>query len=713
MKKLNTIFLFFIIASLYKSLKSELGDLGDPNKDKDFYSDYKYMIVYLCAWCLLIEVSIIIILHFKQTSSYVANHSFINLMIVIGQLVNNILFHKRNSLEMNDFLIAEMVIFGAELMQLFFGGWLNSKLMKKFMVSNIFISRFIHRNFGRLIYLARKVQVLFYSYKYFEYNGPIEPNLFLGIVIVFILLTHILVYFLVKGKTFDEKKFAIKYLMDYSNKAPQYSELLRSFESNDLDNSLTEYESMRLTVDDDNFKDELMDRKDGEDKIKWAIIEDRLFDITKMRHPKGNYIIEALNGRDITREIYGLKSWRFENRSRVFRKITKHKHSSRTMRFLMKDCIGPYQLMPIVMNFDDILPEISTTSMDFEMLNQNITFFEKKKLNKVYYWNIDRTFTIGKEVKIMFVQRPEKNYFFNISSYWLDIFGKYFLMSFNNIKQFYYPILSLSPEYIKSRTNWLKNLDNDLAKEVVNFYNDDIKQIEKLTNEFDESINSKERNLIKEHKGKDIYSFHLPLVSYNNKYINKVPEKFGMKGPLGLGLGINANTTHKYMIFVKDEGILPIVDFLEFLTQRSLVEMFEDKTISTHPVFHKEYFYSYVNDTAFWIYWEISNDSKNPMRSLGMDSVKLISKIYKKDTEKKVTRLLKNVSIVSKVKDEVEGDLIKSYSSSFKTFEEMFNNTVNEEDRNSINRYVISGDNKFVDRILTNTKEPLLNFRII
>lgn len=712
MKKLYTIFLFFIIASLYKSLNTEIADSGDPD-DKLFYYDHIYMIVYLCTWCLLIEVSIIIIMHFKQTSSYVANHSFINLMIIIGQLVNNILFHKRNSLSINDFLMAEMVIFAAEIIQLFLGGWLNSKLMKKFMVRNIFFSRFIHRNFGRLIYLARKIQVLYYCYKYFENNGPFDPNLFLGIVIVFILLTHIFVYFLVKGKTFDERKFSVKYLMDYSNKANQYSELLRSFESKDLDNSLTEYESMRLTVDDDNFRDELVGKEDGVDSIKWAVIEDRLFDITKMRHPKGNYIIEALNGRDITREIYGLKSWRFENRSRDFRKITKHKHSSRTMRFLMKDCIGPYQLVPLVLSFEDILPEISTTSMDFEMLNQNISFFEKKKLSKVYYWNIDRTFAIGKEVKIMFVQRPQKNYFFNMSVYWLDMFGKYFLINFNGIQQFHYAVLSLSPEYIKSRTTWLKTFDSDFANEVIELYNNDIKQIEKLTEEFEQEIDSKQKKLIKEYKTKDIYSFKLPLVSYNNKYSTKIPEKFGMKGPLGLGLGINANTTHKYMIFVKDEGILPLVDFLEFLAQRSLVEICEDKKKSTHPVFHKEYFYSYVNETAFWIYWEITNDNKNPMKSLGLDSVKLISKIYNNDSEKKVTKLLKNVCIVSKVKVEIEGNLIKSQNTSFNTFKEMIDNTVDENDKESINRYVISGDNSFVDRVLSHTKEPLLNFRII
>lgn len=56
------------------------------------------------------------------------------------------------------------------------------------------------------------------------------------------------------------------------------------------------------------------------------------------------------------------------------------------------------------------------------------------------------------------------------------------------------------------------------------------------------------------------------------------------KGPLGSGLGFDDQTTHKYLILVEDDGILPLLDFLEFLSQRALVE-FSDKNDNTHPVF--------------------------------------------------------------------------------------------------------------------------------
>lgn len=38
------------------------------------------------------------------------------------------------------------------------------------------------------------------------------------------------------------------------------------------------------------------------------------------------------------------------------------------------------------------------------------------------------------------------------------------------------------------------------------------------------------------------------------------------KGPLGSGLGFDDQTTHKYLLLIEDDGILPFLDFFEFLS---------------------------------------------------------------------------------------------------------------------------------------------------
>lgn len=78
------------------------------------------------------------------------------------------------------------------------------------------------------------------------------------------------------------------------------------------------------------------------------IIEDKVYDISTLRHPKGNYILKDAYGNDITRELLGLKAWRFENKAKSYVKFSKHKHSIRTINFLRKYCIGEFALNDLI-----------------------------------------------------------------------------------------------------------------------------------------------------------------------------------------------------------------------------------------------------------------------------------------------------------------------------------------------------------------------------
>ena len=59
---------------------------NDPNtgSNPQLYGHSVYLILYLFFWCFLIDISLAIMMHFKHTKYYIANHSFINICIVIG-----------------------------------------------------------------------------------------------------------------------------------------------------------------------------------------------------------------------------------------------------------------------------------------------------------------------------------------------------------------------------------------------------------------------------------------------------------------------------------------------------------------------------------------------------------------------------------------------------------------------------------------------------
>lgn len=104
----KTLLLLFLFSSI-NTLQ-----LGQTNED---YDNLLYLITYLFFWFFLIDISLIIIIHYKNSSYYLANHSFINFCILIGMFINNFVFlRKLKSWENYELLPLEIIIFVLEIL---------------------------------------------------------------------------------------------------------------------------------------------------------------------------------------------------------------------------------------------------------------------------------------------------------------------------------------------------------------------------------------------------------------------------------------------------------------------------------------------------------------------------------------------------------------------------------------------------------------------
>lgn len=100
-----------------------------------------------------------------------------------------------------------------------------------------------------------------------------------------------------------------------------------------------------------------------------------------------------------------------------------------------------------------------------------------------------------------------------------------------------------------------------------------------------------------------------------------------MKGPLGLGLEIPFDSTHKVLFVIRDNGILPLLDLLELFEQLESIKYFSNKKIP-HFIFEQEIDYVFCNDPEFYIYWEISENYEKTALKLGLSQLRVINQIF-------------------------------------------------------------------------------------
>lgn len=680
------------------TLSSEVFSPDPVYSRNDFYSNLTYLLIYTFLWNFLIEISLMIIFHFKQSKSYISNHSFINLCIIITQLINNIFLFKNHVLDLNnEYLVYAICLLLLELGQIFLGQNFNNNLLQTQLKKRIFVLGFFHRNFGKLLYILRKLQLAYYAYYYLEYNTSVSPYLIIIIVFSLTFIFHMMTYIIFKTGEFSDRKHKWVYLKTNSAQKHAFDQLLMNIKTGAFDCSIRS--SISMVSGNTGLEEGLMEKE-----IKWVVIENRVYDITDLRHPYGNFILRHINGKDITREINGLKSFRFSDPENNYRKNKKHKHVPTTFKSLSESCIGdvdPTGLITDSGTGNSKGVEDSEMTIQLSYLAKQFRFANLGFITKQYYWKIDNAFEFDQRFRIAFCFKYEKDYVVNLSSYWLHNFGKYFLVKRDDDKKdFMYPILSLSPYYLQIKTEWYGAFPLELQKELINFTCGDLQELSSLYDVLYNITDNKQRRLTG--LGEDTKTAYLPL--FYDKKVNQNAKpvfqgtKFGLSGPLGLGLGFNPDSTSKIIFILKDTGIVPILDFLEFLSQRALIEYTNNEI--ENKIFKSEYLYSYANDIEFYLYWEISDDFYTMAETLGLNSIFTIDKVYSLSEEKNknINQLLKKVILVSS-RCSYKGQKVEVRRNNITNIDDIMI-LMDTRNVNQIKRFVIKGEDSFVDKIL-------------
>jgi hypothetical protein len=673
-----------------------------PIKDLDVYQDSIYIFVYIFLWNFLIEISLIIIFNFKQTAHYRENHNFINICIIVAQIVNNYWYMSKKNLDFSpQFLQTEVVLFFFELLQLILGFMVSSKAISIEINLDFYLYKMMHRTLGILIYFGRKYQIYFYLYYYLQNSNFLIPIIVITFLMIVTFSTHVFLHLLINKSYYDLEKKE-DFIVNKSENKRLFVELLEKIEEAESEYFNPNISMLRISMIDEHTKTEF--DKEMEKIPKFVIIQNYVFSLNEFKHPMGDFIFEGINGKDITREFNGLKSFRFENKKTGVVKNLKFAHSDRTMFYLNKNIIGKLKQKTFIENEQDSSLSNSMESFKFDK-SENM----KSKISRIHQnWSVDTSYNFSKSIALHFIKKCEKDYYVNLSCYWIDFFGKYFLTENLNKKITMYPILSFSPIYIEKKMEWYSSLKISFKTLMIENQNSDLKEIGNMYLVLQQQLDTQQRKLAE--SVDELKTCHLPLVCQNAEDFSPLNEgqKFKLSGPLGFGLNIKPEVTDKYLFLIKNEGIFPFLDFIEFLGQKTLIEM--NKTDLPHPIFTKDYLYAYTNKPEFSFYWEISEDFELNAESCGIFQFELIELAYKNDSGNKINKLIKTVNIIKNKKN--HRGIVRNFSNQIaNNFNEVLE--IMDNKTNNFSKILISGDDEFVNKILKENKYPEIKIQIL
>ena len=603
------------------------------------HQDHKYLKLFHCLYHTflyfgLIDILILKIYFNKSIPSNLTDHINTATFLYLSTLLNHYLIYYFDCLIFENYIyFIELSLLGFLMIQVFLGLFVKNGLLMKRKFEDFYRKRFLHRVFGFFIFFFGKFKML----KIWEYFLDVGFFFYcvVGLYFLFLFGSYFLVYFSVKKRGENNvTKFKI-----LEEKTDKYWNIKKSIENDEfkINNSILNKNSYFTQSQDDSIYKE--SKKQKKTQVNWFIFENKFYEITNFNHPGGNFILNRIKQKDITKLLYGKKSLIFYNFQTKNYRLIKHKHFYRTFEILKNKCIGPIKTEKI---FKDQANN-KTINIDY---NKSINLFDSKlyniynKLTKEKFskddfkYNIYKNFKICEGIYLLFIS-PKKNEIKNnlvyLNNFWVNLMGKYFMLFSENCQRnFFWSVLSYNPNYLRIRERFIRSVSEEFFVYCEKFEMGVLREIKKIgdyegdeylsyfypicgdvgelggeeeleNNFFDKNReffgeeeenffknNSENNNLFEEeesskkNKKNSLKKNNFEIVTkIQNKKItkNKINNKtrYQFKGPLGIGMGINSYSTGNYLLIIKNEGILPFIDFFEILIQKCLLKISEKK----------------------------------------------------------------------------------------------------------------------------------------
>ena len=498
-------------------------------------SDNIYLIIYVFFFLFVIEISMVIVFFFKQNKSYIANHMTLNFFCMLGQTVNNIVYYsKKSDFEIDEWSFwFEVFIFLLFVLQVLLGNMLNKRLLNPKLVKKIFVLRVLHRVSALIIYVGTKGHIFYINYSMFYREYKLVFYILSCMGVLFYVMLYLTFYFcLLDVKHYE---FNGPFLVDTSKNSKALKEMLINIENNEFEQpNLRQSFEMKLDSFDSGKKCPYSQNKShGKDNdffgikntpnlqilpeesmddveagkierrmsnvnpvIPWFMLEDKIFDLRNLRHPKGLYILYSLAYQDITREIHGLKSMRFENKDEKFFKNLKHCHVNRTFHLIKKHCIGfidtnknlivkdkskkllskiksdlrlhksnvreKKETLKVSSVTDDQIKTSVGSRSSFNSMNSSssmgftgnlMNYVDKNQLRNKYShnWQVHSKAVVNRTCSLFWIWTKDHSFLLNMKNYWIKNFGKYFFLKKGDLKQFHYICMAAHPKYLSRK----------------------------------------------------------------------------------------------------------------------------------------------------------------------------------------------------------------------------------------------------------------------
>jgi ferredoxin-NADP reductase len=426
---------------------------------------------------------------------------------------------------------AGLFIFGVLTLQMIFGLLLAIKITRDKLTQSIPSLSKGHAIGGILLYILTKAQLAMGLYMY-------KPN-FLGA-----LLAYYLVLFTFRIS--EEYRYRKKDPIAAGNhkiaqKEDSFDEKHRQLMT--LLNSNTPLSHIRETP-------ELKD-------LKWAIFEDKVFAIKNFDHPGGNFILNEINGQEISRFIYGAYGLVYPPN------FTQHAHTKHALQIMEKNFIGTIQNgHNVLLAKDDTAGGISSTLERDQHINTSSYYdnaiTNKSKLLSVNLASANSNWMLADKKQITpYLAKFEfkcKDYFVSSSVHDIRHLGRHMKVSHFSLPKTRLYTLVLSQTDFRSKRRDL------LWKRYV-------KKNSSLV-DFSSMSRSETLPLI-------IKNYDFPGAKTFSSLVHQSPlgsEGFNIEGPFGHGFGLTAETTGVHTIYAAGTGILPFLDLFDYLLESVLEE---------------------------------------------------------------------------------------------------------------------------------------------